>query len=285
MLGRPRVRPTSWRASCRSCPPAARASSSRDAGVVLMAGALVCAVGVLDDIFDIDALTKFGGQVLAAGLLVALRGALLLLPGRRRHPVRPRPRPGRPADRGRGDRRPSTRSTSSTASTDWRPGVVGIGAAAFFVFCYVLSAQNNLTLATTGALLSAMLGRGLRRVPAAQLPPGTALHGRLRLDADRARALGQRADPDRPVLRHRDAGGNSLFVDRAAGPAPGLPADGADRRPGACRRTPHARGPLAVRAGQAAPAPPSAGDRALPAAGGLHHVDVGRDSSPAVRSW
>ena len=43
----------------------------QDAGVVLLAGALVCAVGVLDDIFDIDALTKLGGQVIAAALLVA----------------------------------------------------------------------------------------------------------------------------------------------------------------------------------------------------------------------
>ena len=37
----------------------------RDAGVVLVAGALICAVGVVDDIFEIDALTKLGGQVLA----------------------------------------------------------------------------------------------------------------------------------------------------------------------------------------------------------------------------
>ena len=42
----------------------------RDAGVVLIAGAMICAVGVLDDIFDLDALTKFGGQLLAAGFLV-----------------------------------------------------------------------------------------------------------------------------------------------------------------------------------------------------------------------
>ena len=41
-----------------------------DARSVLVAGALVCGVGVLDDIFDLDALTKFGGQVLAVGLLV-----------------------------------------------------------------------------------------------------------------------------------------------------------------------------------------------------------------------
>jgi len=42
----------------------------RDARVVLIAGAMICAVGVLDDIFELDALTKFGGQLLAAGFLV-----------------------------------------------------------------------------------------------------------------------------------------------------------------------------------------------------------------------
>ena len=38
---------------------------------MLIAGALICAVGVLDDLFELDALTKLGGQVLAAGFLVA----------------------------------------------------------------------------------------------------------------------------------------------------------------------------------------------------------------------
>ena len=38
--------------------------------VVFLAGTLICLVGVLDDIFDLDALTKFGGQVLAVGVLV-----------------------------------------------------------------------------------------------------------------------------------------------------------------------------------------------------------------------
>ena len=42
----------------------------RDAGIVLIAGALICGVGVLDDLFEIDALTKLGGQVLAAGFLI-----------------------------------------------------------------------------------------------------------------------------------------------------------------------------------------------------------------------
>ena len=42
-------------------------------------------------------------------------------------------------------------------------GVVGIGAIAFFVFCYQLTNLNNASLASTGALLSAMLGGRLRR--------------------------------------------------------------------------------------------------------------------------
>jgi len=41
-----------------------------DALSVLGSGALICGVGVLDDIFDLDALTKFGGQVLAVGVMV-----------------------------------------------------------------------------------------------------------------------------------------------------------------------------------------------------------------------
>ena len=53
----------------------------RDAGVVLAAGALICAVGVVDDIFEVDALTKFGGQVLAAGLLVVFDVRFYYLPG------------------------------------------------------------------------------------------------------------------------------------------------------------------------------------------------------------
>ena len=41
-----------------------------DAGVVLIAGAMICAVGVIDDLIELDALTKLGGQVLAAAFLV-----------------------------------------------------------------------------------------------------------------------------------------------------------------------------------------------------------------------
>jgi UDP-GlcNAc:undecaprenyl-phosphate GlcNAc-1-phosphate transferase len=131
----------------------------RDAGVVLLAGALVCAVGVLDDIFDLDALTKFGGQVLAAALLVVFGVRFYFLPQL----------PGMDANQFALD--PAQGALLSVVVViatinavnfvdgldGLAAGVVGIGAIAFFLFCYVLAAQQDLTLATTGALLTAAL--------------------------------------------------------------------------------------------------------------------------------
>ncbi|MBC2934077.1 MraY family glycosyltransferase [Nocardioides sp. zg-1228] len=128
----------------------------KDAGVVLLAGALVCAVGVIDDIFDLDALTKLGGQVLAAGLLVAMGVRFYYFPG---------------ADGTQfslDDVQGAVLTLVVVIGTmnavnfvdgldGLAAGVVGIGAAAFFFYCYFASAQANLTLATTGALLSAAL--------------------------------------------------------------------------------------------------------------------------------
>jgi UDP-GlcNAc:undecaprenyl-phosphate GlcNAc-1-phosphate transferase len=128
----------------------------RDAGVVLIAGAMICTVGMLDDIFDLDALTKFGGQLLAAGFLVYnqiqfnffiksdggqftleyTQGALLTV-------------------------FIVVATVNAVNFVDGldglAAGVVGIGALAFFVFCYQLAALNNVSLATTGAVLSAAL--------------------------------------------------------------------------------------------------------------------------------
>ena len=64
-----------------------------DAGVVLVAGAMICAVGVVDDLIELDALTKLGGQVLAAGFMV-LNGVQfysLNLPGVGQFVARPEP--------------------------------------------------------------------------------------------------------------------------------------------------------------------------------------------------
>ncbi len=128
----------------------------KDAGVVLLAGALVCAVGVIDDIFDLDALTKLGGQVLAAGLLVAMGVRFYYFPS------------PDGTQFALDDAQSALLTLVVVIGTmnavnfvdgldGLAAGVVGIGASAFFLYCYTLSAENNLTLATTGALLSAAL--------------------------------------------------------------------------------------------------------------------------------
>ncbi len=57
-------------------------SSSEIVGV-LAAGALICAIGVLDDRFDLDAVAKLAGQILAAGVMVlfGVQWQVLWLPG------------------------------------------------------------------------------------------------------------------------------------------------------------------------------------------------------------
>ncbi|QIK75908.1 MraY family glycosyltransferase [Nocardioides piscis] len=128
----------------------------RDAGVVLLAGALVCAVGVLDDIFDIDALTKLGGQVLAAALLVVFGLRFYYFPiGDGEQFI---------LDNAQGALLSVLVVIATINAVNFvdgldglAAGVVGIGAVAYFLFCYFQASQNNLTLATTGALLSAGL--------------------------------------------------------------------------------------------------------------------------------
>ena len=127
-----------------------------DAFAVLMAGALVCAVGVVDDIFDLDALTKFGGQVLAVGVLVysgiqfryfyQSTGEVFSL------------------DTGQGALLTAFVVVATVNAVNFidgldglAAGVIGISASAFFLFCYSLSYLNGVSRATTGALLSAAL--------------------------------------------------------------------------------------------------------------------------------
>jgi UDP-GlcNAc:undecaprenyl-phosphate GlcNAc-1-phosphate transferase len=128
-----------------------------DARNVLIAGAMVCAVGVLDDLFELDALTKLGGQVLAAGFLI-LNGI--------QYWYFPQSHGGQflldPAQGAILTAFVIVGTMNAVNMVDGldglATGVVGIGAIAFFVFCYQLTNLNNASLASTGALLSAMLG-------------------------------------------------------------------------------------------------------------------------------
>ncbi|MDT0200990.1 MraY family glycosyltransferase [Nocardioides sp. AE5] len=129
----------------------------RDAGVVLVAGALICMVGVLDDLYEIDALTKLGGQVLAAGFLIGFGVQYRFFPA--------------PGD-GQFALDPSQAALLTVFTVvatvnavnfvdgldGLAAGVVGLGAIAFFLFCYQIANLNGQSLAVTGALLCAALG-------------------------------------------------------------------------------------------------------------------------------
>lgn len=124
----------------------------RDAWAVFWACALICTVGVIDDMVELGALAKFAGQVLAAGIVVlnGLKFYWIPLP----------------------DRIISLDDVSSIAVAVFvilfcvnainfmdgldglAAGVVGIGAAAFFVYAYLLSFEQELVRATTSSLLT-----------------------------------------------------------------------------------------------------------------------------------
>lgn len=128
----------------------------RDAGIVLVAGTLLCAVGVLDDLFELDALTKLGGQVLAAALLIASGIQFFFFTWTDERvfaldPVQSALLTGLLVVA-------TVNAVNFVDGLDGLAGgVVGIGALSFFLFCYQITRINNLERATTAALLSAAL--------------------------------------------------------------------------------------------------------------------------------
>jgi UDP-GlcNAc:undecaprenyl-phosphate/decaprenyl-phosphate GlcNAc-1-phosphate transferase len=128
-----------------------------DAGVVLIGGAIICAVGVLDDLLELDALTKFGGQIVAAGFLVLNDVQLysLRLPGVGQFTL----------DYGQAILVSVLLVVGTVNAINFvdgldglAGGMVAIGAVAFFAFSYRLADVNGYTLAITAALLCACLG-------------------------------------------------------------------------------------------------------------------------------
>lgn len=136
----------------------------QDSRAVLIAAAVICVVGVIDDLFELPALAKFAGQVLAAGIAVALGVEMLWIP-----------LPGRTL---------SLDSAASVAITVFfivlcsnavnfvdgldglATGVVGIGALAFFAYSYLLTYTQELSRATTSSLITvAIVGACLGFLP------------------------------------------------------------------------------------------------------------------------
>jgi UDP-GlcNAc:undecaprenyl-phosphate GlcNAc-1-phosphate transferase len=127
-----------------------------DAGIVLIAGALICAVGVLDDLFELDALTKLGGQVLAAGFLVAFGVQFYFFTD-----VHGNQFSLDPAQRAVLTGLLVVATINAVNMVDGldglAAGVVGVGALAFFTFAYALTRLNGTDRANTAAFLSIAL--------------------------------------------------------------------------------------------------------------------------------
>ena len=125
---------------------------SHDTRAVLLAGAVICFVGVVDDMVELNALAKIAGQILAAGIAV-LNGVKVYwipLP----------------------DTIISLDDATSVVVTvvliffcvnainlidgldGLAAGVVAIGAGAFFTYAYVLSYEQELVRATTSSLVT-----------------------------------------------------------------------------------------------------------------------------------
>lgn len=128
-----------------------------DATTVLEAGAVICAVGALDDLFELDAITKFGGQLVAVGFMVlngvqfyslalpvygqlslltsqAVVLSILVVVG----------------------------TVNAVNFVDGLDGLAGgivlVGCVAFLLFSYQLANVNGETVALTAALLCAAMG-------------------------------------------------------------------------------------------------------------------------------
>ncbi len=130
-----------------------------DARAIIIGGAVICLVGVIDDIFELDAITKLAGEVFAAGVVVVQGVQLYRLP--------------LPGDRSLsvftlGGSQAALITVILIVATvnavnfvdgldGLAAGVVGIGAVAFFTFSVALVIVNEAERATTAALLTAAL--------------------------------------------------------------------------------------------------------------------------------
>ena len=225
----------------------------QDSWAVLVAAVVICLVGVLDDVFELPPLTKFAGQVFAAGIAVALGVKMLWIP-----------LPNQIV---------SLDGTTSVAITVFfivlcsnavnfvdgldglATGVVGIGALAFFAYSYLLTVTEGLTRATTSSLVTvAIAGACLGFLPH-NFFPGADVHGGFRRDAARSAAGHLHYQPDRSD-RYLPAAGRPRRIGAdgsAAGLAAGHPCAAVPRSVAGFYAS-HLRRQVVVPARQTAPA-------------------------------
>jgi UDP-GlcNAc:undecaprenyl-phosphate/decaprenyl-phosphate GlcNAc-1-phosphate transferase len=130
-----------------------------DAGMVLLGGAVVCLVGVVDDVFELDAVTKLAGEVVAAGIVVIGGVQFYWLPIPGASGATPFVLEGSQAALltllmivG------TVNAVNFVDGLDGlAAGVVGIGACAYFGYVYLIVAANDLERTSPAALLTAAL--------------------------------------------------------------------------------------------------------------------------------
>ena len=136
-----------------------------DIVAVLSGAVLICLLGVADDKWELDAITKLAGQVLAAGVMVLQGIQMLFLPV---GGLAPGPSDDIPGAVVLGPLEGSVLTILLIVLTmnavnfvdgldGLAAGIVAIAAAAFFAFSYLLTVDEGLLRATTAGVVSAAL--------------------------------------------------------------------------------------------------------------------------------
>ena len=119
---------------------------------VVAGSVVICVVGIIDDLFDLNALAKVAGQMLAAGVAVVTGVKILWIP-----------LPGMVIPLDQGLQIVVTMilifiSVNAINLVDGldglAAGIVAIGAGAFFTYAYLLAYEQELVRATTASLVS-----------------------------------------------------------------------------------------------------------------------------------
>jgi UDP-GlcNAc:undecaprenyl-phosphate/decaprenyl-phosphate GlcNAc-1-phosphate transferase len=142
-----------------------RLSDGRQTIALLAGAALICALGVADDKWELDALTKLAGQVLAAGVMVIGGVQMLYLPI---GTLGGESTDGFPKTFILGPVEGAVLTIALVVITvnavnfvdgldGLAAGIVAIAAAAFFIFSYILTVNGSLVRATTSGVVAAAL--------------------------------------------------------------------------------------------------------------------------------
>jgi len=126
-----------------------------DALAVIVGGAVICLVGVIDDLYELDALSKFAGQVLAGVIVVAMGVQFVYLPLYGNYLG---------LDQAQAMIFTVLLIVGTANAVNFvdgldglAAGMVAIGAVAFFAYAFILAVENGETRAIAAALLTAAL--------------------------------------------------------------------------------------------------------------------------------